>query len=203
MSRRVQHTLRKDKIMGKHGLKPWLAAAVVCIAAAVPLPAAAADLILGTGGVKSAYFNLGNKLVRAIALGVDGPTVNLQATKGDADNLKLLAKKRRGIQLGLVRLDTAKMAWNAEGKKQNRKVLGLFSLGSGKDGKPVVLLASKKVDAADAKAIVGYLLSAKGMKRMKKLHPAWSAASGSAAFKAAGIPVHPGAVAALKDLGMM
>ena len=190
--------------MAHRTLKTWVAAALVgALAASFAGPAAAAELVLGTGGVESAYFDLGNKLVRAIALDVDGVGVNIQSTKGDKDNLKLLAKKKRGVDLGLVRLDDAKAAWNAAGKKQNRKVRGLFSLGAGKDGKTVVLLASQKVSDADAKAIVGYLLGKKGMARMKKLHAGWGAQAGSAAFKAAGIPMHPGAEAAIKDLGMM
>lgn len=185
-------------------LKTCLAVALVGVMAATFAgPAAAAELVLGSGGVESAYFDIGNKLVRAIALDVDSVGVNIQATKGDKDNLTLLAKKKRGVDIGLVRLDAAKAAWNAEGKKQNRKVRGLFSLGAGKDGKTVVLLASQQVSEADAKAIVGYLLGKKGMARMKKLHGAWGPQAGSAAFKAAGIPMHPGAAAAIKDLGMM
>lgn len=189
--------------MDKRILKTFMAAAVAGVMATMSAaPAASAELVLGTGGVESAYFALGNKLVKAFALDLADFRVNSQATKGGKDNIKLLGKKRRGAQLGFATLGAAKAAWNAKGKKQNRKIAGLISIGKNKSGKTVVLLASKKLKDAYAKAIVSYLLSAKGKKRMAKLRANWDARSGADAFKAAGIPQHPGAKAALKAMGM-
>lgn len=189
--------------MDKRILKTFMALAVAGVLTTTSAaPAAAAELVLGTGGIESAYFALGNKLVKAFALDVTGFQVNSQATKGDKDNIKLLGKKRRGAQLGFATLGAAKAAWNAKGKKQNRKIAGLISIGQNKDGKTVVLLASKKLKDAHAEAIVSYLLSDKGKKRMAKLRARWNAQSGAAAFKAAGIPQHPGAKSALKAMGM-
>ncbi len=190
--------------MNKHILKTFMAVAVAGVLTTMSVaPAAAAQqLVLGTGGLESAYFALGNKLVKALALDVKGFIVNSQSTKGDKDNIKLLGKKRRGAQLGFSTMKAAKAAWNAKGKKQNRKIAGLISVGKNKAGKTVLLFASKKLKAAHAEAIVSYLLSAKGKKRMSKLRAKWNAQSGSAAFKSAGIPQHAGAKAALKAMGM-
>ena len=58
------------------------------------------------------------------------------------------------------------------------------------------MLAGKKVKKDQAKAIVQYLLSAKGKKRLKKLKAVVNLSSGAAEFKAAGISVHAGAAAA-------
>jgi TRAP-type uncharacterized transport system substrate-binding protein len=156
--------------------------------------ASAAPLVLGSGDADSATFTLGNKLVKAIALDLDGITVNSRVTKGDKDNVKLLGKKKRGVDLGFATLGAATKAWNAEGKKQNRKFKGLLAIAKNKMGKTLYLLAGKKVKKDQAKAIVQYLLSAKGKKRLKKLKADASPASGAAEFKAAGIPLHAGAM---------
>jgi hypothetical protein len=151
------------------------------------------ELILGSGNTSGPAFAVGNGISTAVVLNANGVKVYNYGTKGDKDNLKRIAGKRRPINLALV---TAKGL--AKGKKAELKaVSGVMAVGSVKGG-PLLLIARNKapkgLSSGDYDAALGQVVKAlKNPKSAKVLMGAWKGwkpSSGESHFKAAGIKLH-------------
>ena len=151
------------------------------------------ELILGSGNVSGPAFAAGNGISTAVVLNASGVKVYNYGTKGDKDNLKRIASKKRPLNLALV---TAKGL--AKGKKAELKaVSGVMAVGSVKGG-PLLLIvrnqAPKGLSDSDYDAAVGQVVKAlRNPKSAKVLIGAWKGwkpSSGEAHFKAAGIKLH-------------
>lgn len=95
-------------------------------------PAGAVDLIIGTSSPGGSYFLMGGGLSVSITKNVKGVTLSTQTTAGSTTNMRLLAKQKRGIDLGLANLGAVYNAWTAtgkfKGKKKVRNVRALFTV---------------------------------------------------------------------------
>jgi TRAP transporter TAXI family solute receptor len=69
-------------------------------------------------------------------------------------------------------------------------------------GTPSTIMARDTVPEEVVYRIVKYIFTAKTQKYMKTVYKSWSPEPGLAAFKSAGIKMHPGALRAYKELGM-
>lgn len=184
--------------MNRKFLNVFAAVAAFLLLSGVGQPGAvtAADdieLVLGSGDTSDPVFAIGNGISNAVVLNASGVKVYNYGTKGDKDNLKRIAGKRRPINLALV---TAKGLAKAK-KGEIKAVSGVMAVGSVK-GEPVLLIVRNQApkgvsDAAYGKAIgevVKALKSGKSAKVLMGAWKGWKPSAGSAAFEAAGVKLH-------------
>jgi len=151
------------------------------------------ELVLGSGNIKDPSFAVANGISTAVVLHAAGVKVYNYGTKGDADNLKRIAAKRRPIDLALV---TAQGL--AKGKKAELKAIsGVMAVGTVKGGALLLVVRNQapKGLADDAyNAALGQVVKAlknpKSAKVLKGAWKGWKPASGEADFKAAGVKLH-------------
>ncbi len=163
------------------------------------------ELVLGTDGIKSKLFALGNGIATAVALNADGVEVYNYATKGSKDNLKRITKKKRAINLAAVRLKAL------EKSKLRKKVMGVMTLGSTRKNPDwVVLVVRPKPPKGVAKKtydnaiyqLVKALYNKKSNKVIKKAWGRWAPNRNAVILKSAGVKYHPAALKALTELGV-
>ena len=164
------------------------------------------ELVLGTDGIKSPLFGMGNGLSTAMALNAKGVAVYNYATKGTKDNLKRLTKKKRAINLAAV------LAKGLGKSKLRSKVQGVATLGSTKKKPDWVILVvrpkppkgvSKKQYENAIYNLVLALQNKKTKKLMGKSWKRWAPQPNPIVFKNVGVKMHPGAVRAYKKLGRL
>jgi hypothetical protein len=161
--------------------------------AAVSATESEIELILGTGETSDAVFSVGNGISNAVVLNASGVKVYNFGTKGDQDNLKRIAAKKRAINLALV---TAK-GLSAAKKGELKAVSGIMAVGTVK-GQPLLLIVRNEAPngvskTAYSKAIGEIVKALKDQKSAKVLKGAWKGwqpSDGNDSFKAAGVAVH-------------
>ena len=164
------------------------------------------ELVLGTDGIKSPLFGMGNGLSAAVALNAKGVAVFNYATKGTKDNLKRLTKKKRAINLAAV------LARGLGKSKLRAKVQGVATLGSTKKNPDWVILVvrpkppkgvSRKQYEDAIYNLVLALQDKKTEKMMGKVWKRWSPQPNPFVFENVGVKLHPGAIRAYKKLGRL